>query len=58
LKEAIEPDADNDKIERLGTTAGARVEQYAPVAPDATRTDALIMSARYLNKAARENFLK
>ena len=30
LKDAIEPGAANEKIERLGAVASARVEHYAP----------------------------
>ena len=56
LKDAIEPGAANEKIERLGAVCAARVELYAPGAPDPTRTEALIRYAGYLNEAGKSEF--
>ena len=56
LKDAIEPGAANEKIERLGAVASARVEQYAPDAPDPIRTESLILFAGYLNESAGDGF--
>ena len=51
LKDAIAPGASDSTVERLGRVAGARVEQYAPGAPDVIRTEALIRFAGYLADA-------
>ena len=48
LKDAIKPGASNESIERLGAVASARVEQFAPGAPDVIRTQAVIQFAGYL----------
>lgn len=56
LKDAIKPGAGNDEIERLGKVASDRVENYAPGAPDATRTEALILFAGYLIETAGNSF--
>ena len=56
LKDAINPGASNDDIERLGAVASARVQNYAPNAPDVTRTESLIRYAGYLYEARKAAF--
>ena len=56
LKDAIEPGAANEKVERLGAVASARVEDYAPGAPDPVRTEALIRFAGYLTESGGDGF--
>ena len=51
LKDAIEPGAANEKIERLGAVASARVEQYAPGAPDPSPYRGADSIAGYLNES-------
>lgn len=56
LKDEVKPGASSAEIERLGAVASARVEQYASAAPDATRTEAVILFAGYLLEVARADF--
>ena len=56
LKDSIEPGAANEKIERLGAVCAARVEQYAPGAPDPVRTEAVIRFAGYLTESGGDGF--
>ena len=56
LKDAVNPGATNESIKRLGAVASARVEQYAPTAPDVIRTEAVIRFAGYLSESAGDGF--
>lgn len=56
LKDAIAPGAADATIERLGAVASARVEQYAPRAPDVMRTEAVIQFAGYMAEANLNKF--
>ncbi|MCY4360808.1 MAG: hypothetical protein OXE42_01285 [Gammaproteobacteria bacterium] len=56
LKDAIQPGASNAEIERLGAVASARVEQYAPGAPDPIKTEAVILFSGYLLESARAGY--
>ena len=56
LKDAIQPGASNDVIERLGQVASAMVEKFAPSAPDSVRSEALIRFAGYLIEAGKNDF--
>ena len=56
LKDAISPGASSIEIERLGAACSARIELYAPLAPAAIRTAALILFAGYLAEASRRGF--
>ena len=53
LKDAIDPGASSITIERLGMACSLRVEQYAPGAPPAIRTEATILFAGYLLEAGK-----
>ena len=53
LKDATDPGASSITIERLGMVASLRVEQYAPGAPPAIRTEATILFAGYLLEAGK-----
>ena len=48
LKNAI-GEADDSVIDRLGPTAAALVERYAPSAPQAVKSEAVIRAAGWLN---------
>ena len=49
LKAAIGED-DDETAKRLGSTAGALVERYAPDAPQAIKNEAVIRAAGYLRE--------
>ena len=51
LKDSINPGASINEIERLGATASARVELYAPGAPTIVRSESVIRFAAYLHEA-------
>ena len=46
------PDDTDLKVARLGSVASARVEQFAPMAPQAVRDEAVIRFAGYLSTRA------
>ena len=48
LKAAIGPDLTDERVQALGATAAALVEQYAPDAPSPVKNEAVIRTAGYL----------
>ena len=48
LKDLISPGASDATIRRLGETAAAHVERYAPSAPKAVKNEAVVRFAGYL----------
>lgn len=48
LKDAIQPGASDATIRRLGETAAAHVERYAPGAPQAVKNEAVIRFSSYM----------
>ena len=48
LKDAISPGASDATIRRLGETAGAHVDRYAPGAPQAVKNEAVIRFSSYM----------
>lgn len=46
--EAGQYDAEDRLLQRIGTAVSARVEKYAPGAPDAVRSEAVIRASAYL----------
>ena len=51
LRDALGATPSNDRIDRLGATAAAMVEQYAPAAPQPLKNEAVIRFAGYLKEA-------
>ena len=53
LKDEIEPGLSNDRVARMGATAAAIVEKYAPSAPDAVKDEAVIRMSGYMNETGK-----
>ena len=58
LKDAIQPGASDTVIRRLGATAAAMVERYAPGAPQAVKNEAVIRFAAYLAQTPKGGITK
>ena len=58
LKDAIQPGASDTVFRRLGETAAAMVERYAPGAPRAVRNEAVIRFAAYLAQTPKGGITK
>lgn len=53
LKAAIDPEADDARVQVLGATAAALVEQYAPSAPQVLKDMAVEMAAGRIHESPR-----
>ena len=51
LRDALGTAPSDDRINRLGATAAAMVEQYAPAAPQPLKNEAVVRFAGYLEEA-------